>query len=76
MTLFGEAPRADQTGVASWDVGAAVLRSAPGGWIYLELGPADGRAQVRLTLSPDDAHRLAAGLRRVNQEGGEAVVMA
>lgn len=75
MTLFGELPRPEHIGGVTWDIGAAVLRSSPGGAISLELGPADGPAQVRLTLGPDEAHRLAAGLRRVLDDGGEAVVM-
>ena len=60
----------------TWDIGAAVLRHTPGGSISLELGPADGPARVRLTLNPEEAHRLAAGLRRVMDNGGETVVMA
>ncbi len=76
LTLFGDVPRAEPNGEVTWDVGAAVLRSRPGGSVYLEFGPADGAVQVRLALGPEESQRLEAGLRRVNQDGGETVVMA
>ena len=76
LTLFAPVPHAESAGEHSWDIGAAVLRAGPGGGVYLELGPADGPAQVRLTLGPQEALRLIAGLRRVTQDGGETVVMS
>ena len=78
LTLFGVVPQppADSSGDVSWDIGALVLRAAPNGGVFLELGPADGATQVRLALHQEEAHRLVAGLRRVNQNGGEAVVLA
>ena len=76
LTLFGDLPRAEPNDGVTWDIGAAVLRSVPGGPILLELGPADGPAQVRLALNPQEAQRLIGGLRRVIADGGEAVVMA
>lgn len=76
LTLLGDVPRPEPTGEVSWDIGAAVLRAAPGGSVVLELGPADGPAKLRLTLGSVEAQRLAAGLRRVTQDGGEAVVMS
>jgi hypothetical protein len=75
LTLFGVVPPAEPTGEHTWDIGAAVLRAGPGGSVILDLGPADGPAKVRLALGQAEAHRLVAGLRRVTQDGGEAVVM-
>jgi hypothetical protein len=76
LTLVGDVPRPDPNGEASLEIGAAVLRAAPGGSVVLELGPADGPAKLRLTLATVEAQRLAAGLRRVTQDGGEAVVLS
>ena len=76
LTLLGDVPHAEPTAEVSWDIGAAVLRAGPGGWVFLELGPADGPPQLRLALEADAARGLAAGLRRVGEHGGEAVVMA
>jgi hypothetical protein len=76
LTLYGDLPRSEPNDGVTWDIGAAVLQSVPGGSIYLELGPADGPAQIRLTMSQAEAHRLIGGLRQVVGDGGEAVVMA
>jgi hypothetical protein len=78
LTLFGVVPQppADSSGDVSWDIGALVLRAAPNGGVILELGPADGPKQVRLALGQEEAQRLVAALRRVNDDGGETVVLA
>jgi hypothetical protein len=78
LTFFGAMPPppADAPGEVSWDIGALVLRAAPSGGVFLDLGPADGPTKFRLALGQDVAQRLVAGLRRVHDDGSETVVLA
>ena len=59
----------------AWDVGAAVARTAPGGGVMLELGPADGPPHLRLSLSSAEALRLASTVQNVAANGGEEILI-
>jgi len=58
------------------EIGAAVVRHDAGGGIDIDFGPADGPAQIRFFLSQAEAHRLAAALRSVAQNGAETVIFS
>ena len=60
---------------AAREVGAAVVRSNPGGGMVLELGPADGPPQIRLNLSTEEATRLTGALHAVASGRGEEIVI-
>ena len=62
-------------GEVAWDVGAAVARTAPGGGVMLELGPADGPPHLRLSLSSAEAMRLASTVQGVAANGGEEILI-
>lgn len=58
------------------EIGATVIRQGSGGGLDLELGPADGPAQIRLFLSQAEAQRLAAALRSVSNGGTETIIIS
>lgn len=57
---------------ASRIVGAVVVRSMPNGTIQIDLGPADGAPNIRLTMSQDEAYELGAALHGLD---GERVIL-
>ncbi len=57
------------------DIGAIVARSTPAGGVQVELGPADGPAHLRLTLSAAEALRLAATLRAIADGRDQEIVL-
>jgi hypothetical protein len=57
------------------DIGAAVVRAAPGGGVLLELGPADGPPHLRLVLSTAEASRLSGTLNAIVANGGEGILL-
>ncbi len=72
MQLFRHEP---VNGEVTWDVGAAVARTTPGGGVMLELGPADGPPHLRLSLSSAEALRLASTVQGVAANGGEGILI-
>ena len=73
LELLG-AGRGD-TGDTAREVGAAVVRPSPGGGMVLELGPADGPPQIRLTLSTEEATRLTGAIHSVASGRNEEIVI-
>ena len=57
------------------EVGAAVVRASPGGGMVLELGPADGPPQVRLSLSTQEATKLGTAIQTVVNGRGQEIVI-
>lgn len=72
MQAFRSEP---ENGEVTWDVGAAVARTTPGGGVMLELGPADGPPHLRLSLSSAEAKRLASTVQGVVTNGGEEILI-
>lgn len=57
------------------DIGAVVARAVPAGGVLLELGPADGPAHVRLTLTGAEALRLVATLHAIANGRDQEIVI-
>jgi hypothetical protein len=55
-------------------VGAAVVRATEGG-VVLDLGPADGAPQVRISLTEDEATRLSRALQAVANGKDEEILI-
>ena len=76
LVLLGAGRGEGYGGEVGHDIGAAVVRAAPGGGVLLELGPADGPPHVRLSLTSAEALRLSATVRGVATSGGEEILLA
>jgi hypothetical protein len=57
-------------------VGAAVIRPAPDGGVFVELGPADGAPLARLIMTHGEALQVSDRVHAVANGGNEAVILA
>jgi len=57
------------------DIGAVVARATPARGVLLEFGPADGPPLFKLSLSGDEAHRLAVTLQAIASGREEEIVL-